>query len=462
MPLKMPKLPPALPQSEPDPALFKNLMLFERIALAAVVVIVAVNLAGWLMPVLGQSVPPDWRPMKGESALIVLFGAFSLYFSAASESRARRHLSLFFAGLMTLGCAAVLAQSVFHVFLNSGLPAAAGRGLESLFSAKMSPQTAAGLGLLGITVFFARARRLPAVLTADALMFGLAFLVLTVVSGHFIAKSHLFDTSTAVKTNTSTMLCLLMLTIVAFLRRAEFGVFAVFLGSGAGSKIARGLAPVILLLPYLREAARAHLFGAAQMPNYYTTAIVASLAVVLLAAILLYLAWRINSMETEIHELSLRDGLTDLYNLRGFRLLAEQALRMAQRSNAPFSVLYIDLDDLKRTNDTLGHQAGSELLIAAAEILKSSFRETDVVGRIGGDEFAVAGQFSEPHIGVAAQQLEDSAARWNREQPRHSPLSISVGHVTADAELYESIDDLLAKADRVMYEAKRRKKMLVP
>jgi diguanylate cyclase (GGDEF)-like protein len=197
------------------------------------------------------------------------------------------------------------------------------------------------------------------------------------------------------------------------------------------------------------------------MPSQYTTATLASLAFIVSLALLLYLAWRINAMELEIRDLSLRDALTDLYNVRGFRLLAEQSLRMARRSHLPFSVLFIDVDNLKRTNDTYGHQAGSELLVETGRILKSSFRETDVLGRIGGDEFVVAGQFSQSGISLAVERIEESAAIRNRESGSPATLSFSAGYVTAEAAEHPSLDELLAKADAAMYDQKRAKKIVV-
>jgi diguanylate cyclase (GGDEF)-like protein len=257
------------------------------------------------------------------------------------------------------------------------------------------------------------------------------------------------------------MICLFLVSGVLLMRRTECGVFSVFLGDGSGSRLARFLAPFIFVLPYLRELLRARFIAQTSMPAYYTTAMVGCIAVVTFTVMLIYLARQINSMESEIRELSLRDALTDIYNLRGFRLLSEQALRLARRLNAPFSVLFIDLDDLKKTNDTLGHKAGSDLLIEVGEILKSSFRETDVMGRIGGDEFAVAGQFSEGHIAEAARQLKVSAEVLNRER-RHGPvLSFSVGYVTMLPDDVMSLDELMARADKAMYEAKRRRKVPV-
>ena len=123
--------------------------------------------------------------------------------------------------------------------------------------------------------------------------------------------------------------------------------------------------------------------------------------------------------------LTLRDELTGLYNLRGFHLLADQAPRLAQRSNLPFSVMYIDLDNLKHTNDTLGHEAGSAFLAETSEILRNTFRETDVLGRIGGDEFAIAGHFNTASVFMATQRLEASCAERNAESGRQFVLSLA-------------------------------------
>ena len=198
------------------------------------------------------------------------------------------------------------------------------------------------------------------------------------------------------------------------------------------------------------------------MPPHYTTAILASLTAMLALALLVYLSWRINGMETEIHDLSLRDELTGLYNRRGFYLLAQQSLRMAHRSNLPFSVLFIDLDDLKSTNDTLGHHEGSRFLVETGEILKATFRESDVIGRIGGDEFAVAaGQFSQAAMALAANRMKESTELRNLKAGQRIPLRFSVGYITSKEGQDESLDDLLVKADHAMYAQKRSKKIPV-
>lgn len=90
-----------------------------------------------------------------------------------------------------------------------------------------------------------------------------------------------------------------------------------------------------------------------------------------------------------LEELAIRDELTGLYNRRGFITMAQQQLKIALRTGTPLLLFFIDLDDLKTINDNLGHQAGDQALVAAARILKSTFREADILGRIGGDEFAI-------------------------------------------------------------------------
>ncbi|MGA7340117.1 MAG: GGDEF domain-containing protein [Terracidiphilus sp.] len=455
------KLTPALPPTEPDTGLLDRLALLERVTLAAAILLFALNLAAGLVVLLGWNFPGDQHLMNAETALAALCCALSLRYSSPQYSKRNHRLALLLAAAAAAACTAIVCEYVFPGSHVSTVPVAAVHGFRSSFPARMPLTTAGGFAFLALALTTMRVQKRAAVMTADFLTFCLVLLVLILVSGHVIAVLGIFGPSESAGTSSLSMLGLLLLTMVAFFRRAENGVFAILLGRGIGSNIARGLTPLLFVLPYLRECARARFINFARMPSHYTTALLASLAVMLSFALLLFLAWRINCMEVEIHDLSLRDALTDLYNLRGFHLLADQALRMARRSHLPFSVLYIDLNDLKRTNDSLGHKAGSELLMETGRILKSSFRETDVVGRIGGDEFAVAGQFSPSGICMAAQRIEESAARRNAEDGCSTALSFSLGYVTTGSGPNETLDELLAKADQAMYVDKRRKKVAV-
>ncbi len=454
----MPKLGLTLTPNELDVAELKRLAVAEEVTLAAVMALAAVNVLGWLAPARDRFSHGAWGLMGAWPVLGIFLSALSLQASAPRTRKSLRRFSLALAILITVIFTGIFCAQMLRVWpgIDAFLPS---KEIASSFLAvNISPQSAAGFALLGLGIVFAGFRERLAGVTADVVITFLLFAVLVLVSGHFIALLHVFGPIATIGTSSQAMLCLLLLTAVVFFRRARSGVFSIFLGRGIGSTIARALAPVLLVLPYLRESLRARILNARQMPPHYMTAILASLAVLVAIALLLFLAWRIHFMEDEIRALSLRDPLTSLYNLRGFRLLAQQALRLAKRAGQPFSVLFIDLDNLKEVNDSLGHPAGSAFLMETGEILRDAFRETDVLGRVGGDEFAVAGQFSRAAISQAARRLEEFAARHNAKSGRAADLSFSAGHVTSDAGDRDSLDEMLAEADRAMYEEKRRRK----
>ena len=457
----MSNLPQDSPPSELDSEISGKLARAGRVILYVAALFILVSIAGWMLRAVDPGILPGWNPMNLQAMLLTTLSGISLAFSHPRYSRVRQFSSILLACLVVLLSLAVILEYAFHTSFGIDTVTAPGQPAQNDLWSRMAFQAALGFAAVGVAAMFVAVRRPALVLAADVLAFFQAAAVLTVVTGHFIAISHFFDSQAPVPTSAQTMICLFLLSTVLVMRRTEKGILNIFIGEGSGSKVARVLMPVILVLPYLREAMRARFISENRMPAYYTTAMLGTVAVIVSTSILIYLSRRINSMEIEVHELSLRDALTDLYNLRGFRLLAEQALRLARRLNTPFSVLFIDLDDLKKTNDSLGHQVGSDLLIEVAEILKSSFRQTDVLGRIGGDEFAVAGQFSEEHIARAMHQLEVSAEVANRERSRPPALSFSLGCVTMQPGDSETLDSLLARADREMYNAKRRKKMPV-
>jgi diguanylate cyclase (GGDEF)-like protein len=94
------------------------------------------------------------------------------------------------------------------------------------------------------------------------------------------------------------------------------------------------------------------------------------------------------TLRQQLQDLSHKDDLTGLHNRRGFLILSEQQIRIARRQKTPFLLLFMDLDGLKDINDTFGHAEGNRALIEAAEVLRESFRQSDILARFGGDEFA--------------------------------------------------------------------------
>jgi diguanylate cyclase (GGDEF)-like protein len=443
----------------PNHALLDKLAPVRRICLLAAAALAALILAAWFIPALGSLLPPGWDVMRCETALFLILSAISLELSESRYSSRYNRIGQSLAVLVALYGAAVLLEFALHISLGIDTLLPCDQGTGDPFPGRPAAQTAGGLFLLGVSANLIRARHRIVIWTADLAAIALALLVLILFTGEIFNALHLFSFSTRIHTSLQTLTCLILLTSVALLRRAERGVLSIFLGCGIGATTARVLGPVLIVLPIFREITRVHVINARIIPEHYVTAILTSIATALSMILLWALVWRINSMEMEIHVLSLRDELTGLNNLRGFSLLSEQVLRLAQRSQLPLSVLFIDLDHLKQINDSFGHDVGSAFLVEMAEILKQTFRETDVIGRVGGDEFAVVCQGSHVAISVAAQRLQAACALRNAESDRQFPLSFSVGFVTAEEHAHQSLKELLTEADKAMYEEKRRKKL---
>ncbi len=165
-----------------------------------------------------------------------------------------------------------------------------------------------------------------------------------------------------------------------------------------------------------------------------------------------------NRLHTALLDLALVDDLTGLYNRRGFLTLATRDLRLARRSNETLLVAFADLDDLKGVNDTAGHAVGDRALRDTSALLRQTFRDSDLVARIGGDEYAVLVRHAGPEsAGVLAERLKRQLREFNRRAGRPYQLSISLGFATHKASTLGSVAGLLDRADRALYRDKRRK-----
>ncbi len=162
--------------------------------------------------------------------------------------------------------------------------------------------------------------------------------------------------------------------------------------------------------------------------------------------------------EESLLALSLTDELTDLCNRRRFLVLAEQCIKVAIRAKKRSLLLYIDMDDLKWINDHHGHNEGDQALIALASILKKTFRDSDIIARIGGDEFAVLLESPDENDELPITRLSRNIGDYNAQSSQQYQLSVSVGAAHFDPEYPISIDELLSKADTSMYAEKRKKR----
>jgi diguanylate cyclase (GGDEF)-like protein/PAS domain S-box-containing protein len=169
----------------------------------------------------------------------------------------------------------------------------------------------------------------------------------------------------------------------------------------------------------------------------------------------------LKKMEDELRKLSLTDEMTGLYNRRGFITIASQQIKVANRLKRELMLVSADLDDLKTINDTYGHKEGDQALIDATSILQETFRSSDIIARIGGDEF-VALQIKnpdEPYLSASTDRLQESLKKHNSQSGKPYDLSLSMGTVVYNPEDSRTLEQLLAEADSKMYEQKRSKSL---
>ena len=166
-------------------------------------------------------------------------------------------------------------------------------------------------------------------------------------------------------------------------------------------------------------------------------------------------------LREELQTLALIDDLTGLNNRRGFSTLGQQQLKLANRAKKGMFLLFSDLDGLKWINDTFGHHEGDQALIEAADIHRETFRQSDIIARVGGDEFAVlAVEAYQDSRDILAARLQENLRTHNAQSNRRYQLSISMGLDYYDPACPCSIDELLDRADRAMYGQKQKKQFL--
>ena len=159
-------------------------------------------------------------------------------------------------------------------------------------------------------------------------------------------------------------------------------------------------------------------------------------------------------VERGLKKLAMVDELTGLFNRRGFIEHAGGVLDLAGRMARPAVLFFADVDGLKAINDRHGHAAGDLTLAGAARILQLTFRSSDVIARIGGDEFAVLALLDIRGGGDGIlPRLRKNVEFWNGRWGQPFAVSLSIGTVAIDASV-DRLEEVLARADRDLYEKK--------
>lgn len=223
---------------------------------------------------------------------------------------------------------------------------------------------------------------------------------------------------------------LLPIIVVTWYGSVQSGVFAALFSAGvwsAGDWLLAGVAPSGILI--VNEMVRLAVF---------------------IMAVFLVAQWRDTLARESL--LAQTEPLTGLANRRAFFRRATVELARAQRSQHPVAVLFFDLDGFKSVNDTLGHEAGDDLLTSVAEVLRTRCRAADISARLGGDEFAVLLPETGPEAAktfaeMLRQRLLDAM------QSHHWPVTFSIG-VAVFIKAPEDVEQLISRADALMYSVK--------
>lgn len=166
---------------------------------------------------------------------------------------------------------------------------------------------------------------------------------------------------------------------------------------------------------------------------------------------------RIAQLQERVEQLDLlahEDSLVDLPNRRGFMRALERLIDRVARYQEKSALLFVDLDGLKLINDSFGHQAGDEALIQVARLLVGGVRKSDIVARIGGDEFAILLSHSDEESAreTASRLIELIASSDFSHHGQALPLSVAIGAAAIHFE--DTPETAMARADREMYRRK--------
>jgi diguanylate cyclase (GGDEF)-like protein len=154
-------------------------------------------------------------------------------------------------------------------------------------------------------------------------------------------------------------------------------------------------------------------------------------------------------------QLATIDDLTKISNRRGFVALAQNSINLCARQGSPVSMVFLDLDKFKPINDQYGHAEGDHALIAFADLMRKSFRDSDVFARIGGDEFVVLLTNTETDLAAKiVERFRNQVDTYNAESERGYDICFSDGVVSMQPDQDTLVEDLLREADVLMYEKK--------
>ena len=435
--------------------LLQRLVIIQRVCLAGVVFIAGSVLCGWVVPAIGSLFPQGWTLMKANTALCFLLSTSGLILTHKPVLNHRLPwIGLSAAIVLWLSGTAIFGYLTGHSYWVETMLAA---DSNAELPGRMSIQTAGYFMLMGLILALLGIGNKSWNPLLDIMVLTLFIIILIIFSGYSFDASYLFGHSLYTRTSPQTLVCMVLSGFTLFVYRCHSGLFDVFVGPDIGSRIVRILVPVALVMPFLIVSAGAYAMYNGWLTPPYIAAIAAALSSTLAFIIVILMGRKINEQERELRDISLTDELTRIYNRRAFYMLGEHALKEIRRTPKFLSVLFFDIDGLKKVNDAFGHDTGSRLLQDFADMLRDNFRSNDIIARLGGDEFAIITDTGKEEITSVLERLQDAANAINQKGDKPYKINYTVGVAGIDHATDETFSELVGKADAAMYQHKRSK-----
>lgn len=497
-------------RAEPEVSQVKRqcqFITYARLAAVIVTIIGVVVLTGWLFDVPAlRTVFPGWTAMKVNTASIFTVLGVGLWCATFRASLVAGLIRRLGAVLAILVGGLTLIEYVMSVDLAIDLllPVELQHSQEQevLFPGRMAHATALCLLLFGFGLLLDGRRLLPQIFASSALFISLMALV-----GYLFDVSVLYSVGLYSSMAIHTVIALILLNTGLLVIQQRSGFVELLISDTAGGKVARSLLasiPVVVLgiggVLVVGE-------GLGYYDNRFSLALMATLSIATLIAVILRTARHLHridksrgyaqaelaalnaalelrivertraleavnsklmgemsqrqKVEDDMRRLSLTDELTGLHNRRSFFLLADRLMHSARRNDQSCLLFFIDLDGLKKTNDVHGHEAGDLAIVAAAQVLKAAFGDSDVVARIGGDEFVVLAIDMGESADALSARVQVLVDEFNGSDRCRYPVGLSIGAVGCSPKELKPLGDLLAGADAAMYANKQRRQQVL-
>jgi diguanylate cyclase (GGDEF)-like protein len=435
---------------------------------AVVALAITVVVVGWMLDVSAvRSVIPGAIGMKAHTAIALGIGATAMLLLNPQTGGWRRRWSILLATLPGLLGIAVLAEYVLGVQLGiDEIPFVDhdGRAAGITYPGRFAPTTGVCFVLLTGALLMLDRGKSWRWRPSELLAIPMGTVALMSLIGYAYSIPFFYGPAAAAKMAVNTGFCFLALALALLIARPRVRFLELATTTDPGGVMVRRMIPLCLIGPLVLGWLHLRTVQWGVFNDEVGTWWLAAATIAGLVAMMWWCAGTLSTadrerraLELQLFELANRDALTGLFNRHRFEEELDQFLSRARRYGATGTLLVLDLDRLKPINDALGHATGDEMLRAVAAVLTVRVRDSDVIGRLGGDEFGILLlEASAADAADKADNLRAALAEIRIETPDgHAWTSVSIGVAAVDATNELNCSELLGRADVAMYRAKR-------